>query len=116
MNTILVVDDDEVFRGLLKTVFEMEGYQTAIVSHQDEVIPTARQANPTLVLMDVHIAHGDTLDVLREFKQDEKLKEIPVIMTSGMDRSDACLEAGADDFVLKPFRPSEILEVIENLI
>lgn len=116
MNTILVVDDDKVFRGLLKTVFEMEGYQTAIAAHPDEVIPTARQVRPALVLMDVHIAHGDTLDVLREFKQDEMLKEIPVIMTSGMDRSDACLDAGADSFVLKPFRPSEILEVIEDFL
>jgi DNA-binding response OmpR family regulator len=41
---------------------------------------------------------------------------VPVVMTSGMDRSDECLDAGADAFILKPFRPSELLERVQGLI
>jgi CheY-like chemotaxis protein len=67
------------------------------------------------VLMDVHTGHGDTLDVLRELKSDETLKVVPVVMTSGMDRSPECLAAGADIFLLKPFRPVELLDVVADL-
>ncbi len=116
MNTILVVDDDETISKLLKTVFELEGYQAAVVSRLDDVVPTVRRLKPALVLMDVHVLHGDTLDVLRELRSDEILKTVPVVMTSGMDRSAECLDAGADVFVLKPFRPSEVLTVVADLV
>ena len=116
MNTVLVVDDDKVFSGLLKTVFELEGYQTVTVSRADDVVPTARQVKPALVLMDVHVSRGDTLEVLRELRANKTLKTVPVVMTSGMDRSGECLDAGADTFILKPFRPSELLTVVADLI
>ncbi len=116
MSTILVVDDDKTFSTLLTTVFELEGHQAVAVNEQDDVIPTARQAKPALILMDVHISDGDSLGVLKELRADETLKSIPVVMTSGMDRSAECLAAGADKFVFKPFRPSELLEMIGGLL
>ncbi|MBL7065463.1 MAG: hypothetical protein ISS49_14820 [Anaerolineae bacterium] len=54
--------------------------------------------------------------MLRELRADETLKTTPVMMTSGMDRSAECLAAGADDFLLKPFRPSKVMTMITNLI
>ena len=116
MNTVLVVDDDQVFSRLLRTVLELEGYQVAAVTCREDVVPAVHQARPLLVLMDVHVSRGDTLGVLRELRADETLKTMPVVMTSGMDRSDECLAAGADAFLLKPFRPSEALTVIADLI
>jgi DNA-binding response OmpR family regulator len=116
VNTILVVDDDKTFTGLLKTVFELEGYQAAVLSSPDDVLTTVRRVKPVLVLMDVHAGRGDTLGVLRKLKSDKAMKAVPVVMTSGMDRSDECLDAGADAFILKPFRPSELLEKVQGLI
>jgi DNA-binding response OmpR family regulator len=116
MNTVVVVDDDQVFSGLLKTVLELEGYQVIVVPWPDDVVPAVRQVMPVLVLMDVHTGRGDTLGVLRELQADEALKDVLVVMTSGMDRSAECLAAGADDFVLKPFSPSELLTKIADLI
>lgn len=116
MNTVLVVDDDQVFSRLLRTILELEGYQVAAVTCREDVVPAVRQAKPSLVLMDVHVSRGDTLGVLRELRADETLKTMPVVMTSGMDCSDECLAAGADAFLLKPFRPSEALIVIADLI
>jgi len=116
MNTVVVVDDDQVFSGLLKTVLEFEGYKVMVVPWPDDVVPTVRQVMPVLVLMDVHTGHGDTLDVLRELRADEALNRVLVVMTSGMDRSAECLAAGADDFILKPFSPSELLTKIADLI
>ncbi len=116
MRTVLVVDDDQVFSRLLRTILELEGYQVAAVTCREDVVPAVHQARPALVLMDVHVSRGDTLGVLRELRADETLKTMPVVMTSGMDRSDECLAAGADAFLLKPFRPSEALTVIAHLI
>ncbi len=116
MSTIMVVDDDKTFSTLLKTVFELEGHQAVAVNQQNEVIPTAYQVEPTLILMDVHVADGDTLGTLRALRADEKLKDTLVVMTSGMDRAAECMNAGADEFVFKPFRPSVLLETIDSLI
>ncbi len=115
MQTILVVDDDRVFRELLHTILKMEGYRAVMTSTPEEVIPAVREENPALILMDVHIRNRDTLGALRELKHDQQLQDIPVIMTSGMDRREECLDAGADAFVLKPFRPSEMLTKIREL-
>ena len=116
MDTIIVVDDDRTFTRLLKTVLEMEGYQTSIVLRPDDVIATAQRVEPLLILMDVHTGREDTLGVLQEIKAEKRLKEVPVVMTSGMDHTKECLDAGAEAFLLKPFRPSELLTTIKNLI
>ena len=116
MKTVIVVDDDKTFTGLLKTIFDLEGYNAVILADPHQVIETARQVSPHLILMDVHIGRNDTLDVLQELKSDEALKKVPVMMDSGMDHSSKCLAAGADAFLLKPFRPSELLEKVEGLI
>ncbi len=113
---IVVVDDDQVFCGLLKTVLEFEGYEVTVVSWPDDVLPTVRQLMPVLVLMDVHTGRGDTLGVLRDIRADEALERVLVVMTSGMDRSPECLAAGAHDFVLKPFSPSELMTKIADLL
>jgi len=116
MNTVVVVDDDEVFSGLLKTVLEFEEYQVVVVSCPDDVVPAVRQVMPVLVLMDVHTGRGDTLGVLRDLRADESLNGVSVMMTSGMDRSPECLAAGADDFILKPFSPSELLAKVADIM
>lgn len=116
MSTIIVVDDDETFSVLIKTVFEFEGYQVVIVSRPDDVLPTVRQVKPVLVLMDVHTERGDTLSVLQELQADEALKKVSVVMTSGMDHSAECLDTGADAFLLKPFRPDELIAIVADLI
>jgi DNA-binding response OmpR family regulator len=115
MNTVVVVDDDQAFSGLLKTVFEFEGYQVVLVPWPDDVVETVRQVRPALVLMDVHTGRGDTLGVLRELRADEALRDVSVMMISGMDRSAECLAAGAHAFILKPFSPSELLTKVADL-
>ncbi len=116
MSTIIVVDDDETFSGLLKTVFEFEGYQVVLVPRSDDVVLMVHKFSPDLVLMDVHTRGGDTLGVLRELRADEALKTVSVVMTSGMDHSAECLDAGADAFILKPFRPDELIALVTDLV
>ena len=114
--TVLVLDDDKTFTGLLKTVFELEGFQAAVTADPVDLMPTVHQIKPVLLVMDVHAGREDTIGALRELKSNESMKSLPVIMTSGMERRDECLHAGADAFILKPFRPSELLDLVEELL
>ncbi len=116
MDKIIVVDDDEIFCGLLKTVLEFEDYEVTVEPDPDKVVATTQQMQPLLVLMDVHSDQGDTLGVLKELKQDEATKAIPVVMASGMDRGDECIKAGASAFLLKPFRPDELITLVKKTV
>jgi DNA-binding response OmpR family regulator len=109
---ILIVEDDRATTGLLKTVFEMEGFKTIVCPQSERVVQVVRQEIPDLVFMDYHLADKDSLPILEELKGDAELKTIPVVMTSGLDRSKECEKAGADGFLIKPFRPSKLMAEI----
>ncbi|HEY4690389.1 MAG TPA: response regulator [Anaerolineae bacterium] len=114
MSKILIVDDDKATATLLRTLFEIEGMECAICSRADEVINDARRQKPDLLLMDAHLAEVDSLDILRDLKADSKLAAIPVVIVSGMDRSGEFIGVGAADFVLKPFKPAELMAVLKR--
>lgn len=111
---ILIVDDDRATSTLLRTLFEIEGYEGVVCPRPDEVLQTAERERPDLILMDVHLAEVDSIAILKTIRTWPALKETPVIMMSGLDVEDKCLKAGATAFVLKPFRPAELLAEIKR--
>jgi CheY-like chemotaxis protein len=116
MIKILVADDDTVMLGLLSTLMGLEGYQVETVTRPEEIIPAAERENPSMILMDYHLAGGDVMDTLVELKGRGDLGDIPVLVASGMDRESACLAAGANGFILKPFRPAQLLARIHEIL
>lgn len=116
MTKILIVEDDRATTGLLKTVFELEGFKTLICPDANRVVETVRTDQPDVIFMDLHLAETQSLPILQEIKQDQDLKSIPVVMTSGLDRGDECTEAGAEGFLLKPFRPANLVAEIRGIL
>ncbi len=116
MARILIADDDSVMLGLLTTLLKLEGDEALTVSKPEQIVPLVQRELPDLILMDVHLSGGDALQTLSDLKTDPQLQHIPILMASGMDRKTECLAAGADDFILKPFRPADLLERIQNLL
>ncbi|MCD4738260.1 MAG: response regulator [Anaerolineae bacterium] len=115
MAKILIAEDDRTMRGLLSTLLELEGDQPVPVSQLTDILPTAEETMPDLILLDVHLAGVDTFPVLKKLKSHPRMSQIPVIMISGMDLKDKCLRLGATEFILKPFRPQELLQRIHEL-
>jgi len=111
---ILIVDDDRATSTLLRTLFQIEGYEGVICPRPEEVLQMIEQAQPDLVLMDVHLAEVDAINILAAIRADRLIGQVPVIMTSGMDVEDKCLAAGASAFMLKPFRPSDLMNLIKQ--
>ena len=116
MTRILIVEDDRATSGLLKTVFEMEGFKVTACPDANRVLEVVRQEEPDLILMDYHLADTESLPILQEIKTDENLRTVAVVMTSGLDRSELCKQSGADSFLLKPFRPSELLAEVRAVL
>lgn len=116
MAKIMVVDDDNVMRGLLSTLLGMEGDDVVLVWQKERIIPVARDERPDLIMLDLHLGGEDVLPVIQELKADPELRSIPVLAASGMDRQPECERAGAEGFILKPFRPGELLDRMRELL
>ena len=115
MTKVMLVDDDRTMVRLLRTLLELDGFVICQASRGMDVLPVARQEKPDLILMDVHLADADGLEILRELRGSD-LASIPVLMSSGMDLEDECLHSGASAFILKPYPPDELVRAIRNLI
>lgn len=106
---ILVVDDDPAISEMVAILLESEGYQVSACAHGDSVLPLFRAEHPDLVLLDVMLPGMDGVSVARALREES---DVPIIMMSAKtDSVDviAGLEAGADDYVTKPFENSVLL-------
>jgi DNA-binding response OmpR family regulator len=117
--TILVIDDDPVIQKLLSVNFELEGFRVVAASDGPDGIQRATANPPALILLDVMMPRMDGVEVVRRLKADEKTANIPVILLSAKAQSGditSGLEAGADDYVTKPFDPLELLDKVVALV
>jgi len=106
---VLVVDDEPQIRRALRTSLEAHGYQVATVGTGEEGVVGVAEQGPDLVLLDLGLPDLDGTDVLRRIRG---FSDVPVIVVSVReDQSDkvAALDAGADDYVTKPFGMEELL-------
>lgn len=105
--TILVVDDEENIRILMRDLLCAEGYKPLLASDGSEALKTALEKLPNLILLDLILPDIDGFDVCRQLKANPATANIPIIIVSGR-REDADiaagLEMGADDYVVKPVR------------
>jgi CheY-like chemotaxis protein len=101
---------------LLTTLMELEGNQVTTVTKPVQVIPAVKRDRPDIVLLDYYLAGGDARATLIELKSREDTRDVPILVVSGMDRQAECLSDGADGFVLKPFRPVELIERMGELL
>jgi len=113
MTTVLLADDDYTMVSLLKTLLGMEGYQVVtLLDKTGNVLENIRAAKPDFLLIDVYLGDRNGLDLVREIRQTPDLKNIKIIVASGIDKSEECLQAGADYFLLKPYMPNDLFDVL----
>jgi two-component system, sensor histidine kinase and response regulator len=106
---VLVVDDTSTVRVLLTRYVEKMGHVVTAVSDGREAIELLRERDFDLVLLDVMMPEMDGYAVLEAMKADSRLRQIPVVMVSGLDELESvvrCIEHGAEDYLPKPINPT----------
>lgn len=106
---VLVVDDDPALAEMLTIVLRGEGFDTAVVSDGTRAMPAVRELKPDLVLLDLMLPGMNGIDVCKAIRAEYT---IPVVMlTAKTDTVDVVLglESGADDYIVKPFKPKELV-------
>ena len=116
---ILIVDDDPDIRDVLKLTLSEENYEILEAADGEEALRVIRSIQPDLILLDYKIPKVDGREVCRRIKKDLLLRHLPIIMVTGKgDISDKVggIDAGADDYVVKPFEPKELLARIRMIL
>jgi two-component system chemotaxis response regulator CheY len=113
---VMLVDDDRTITSLIKTLLELDGYTATIVAQGRQVLAQVQAQQPDVLIMDVHLADGDGLDLLKELRAQPATQSLPIIMASGMDLEDQCQDAGATGFILKPYPPDQLTTLIQKVL
>lgn len=116
---ILIVDDNPNNLELLRVRLTAQGYQLVTAVDGEDALAKVREFEPDLVLLDVMMPKLDGISVVKQLKQDNKLRFIPVILvTAKADTRDvvAGLEAGGDDYLTKPFEQSALVARVKSML
>jgi len=117
--TILLIEDEEDIASLIKLQGEMSGYKVHVEVDGLNGLVAVKREKPDLVILDLMLPGQSGLDVCRKMKNDDELKNIPVIMISAKSEEiDVVLglELGADDYVTKPFSPKVLFSRVRAVL
>ena len=116
---VLVCDNEEVLRALVRGALELGDYEIVEARDGDESVELARSCDPDLIVLDMMMPGRTGLEVLEELRGEEQFAETPVIMLTARAQAqdrDAAVEAGVSRFLPKPFSPLELASVVEELL
>ena len=114
---ILVIDDDPDIGLMMKMMLTYKGYSVLVLEKADEVEETLSKHKIDLIFMDMLLSGINGTDVCAEIKNNSQYKAIPLIMMSAHpDAKKICLQAGANDFISKPFDTHDLLAKVANLM
>ena len=117
--TIVIIEDDESIREMLRYYFHSVGYEVACFESGEEYFEKGGDYKPSLFILDIMLPGMDGLEILRRIRTDARLEDTPVLMltarTSEMDKVKG-LETGADDYVVKPFGIMELQARVKALL
>ena len=120
MTKILIVDDEESILDLLVAIFNsIKDIEILCAQDGSEALSIARISIPDIVLLDAKLPKLDGYEVCKSIKNDPAMEHTKVLMTSGLtENSDVtkAREAGADDYISKPFTVTEILERVDKVL
>ena len=113
---VLVVEDEPLIADVLGRYLRADGYQTALVANAEDALAATRNRRPDLILVDVNLPGRDGFSLLRQLGA---MTSAPVIMvTARVEEQDRMLgfELGADDYVVKPFNPAEVVARVRAVL
>lgn len=119
MKKILIVDDEQDILDLVEPMLAANNYAVLKAGSGEAALAVAEEKSPDLILCDVMMPGIDGVETVQRLKQNKKTAKIPIIMLTALVNSDnveSSLEAGAVDYISKPFEPRILLEKIRKVL
>lgn len=119
MARIIIVDDDEIVAEIVSEALEGAGHMVSAVHDGDAAMATIAGSEPDLLILDYSLPGRTGMDILRELRSLPQSANLPVMMVTG--RSGRLLmiraeQTGADDYIVKPFEPADLVRRVEALL
>ncbi len=114
MAKILLAEDDQTMVGLLTTLLRMDGFDVTALDADDDVAAAVQRDCPEVLVLDVHLSGQNGLDVLEKIRKADQEHRVRVIMISGLNVREESLKRGADEFLLKPFMPDDLMKLLRK--
>ncbi len=116
---VMVVDDEPFILRSLVYVLKKEGYDVTSAEDGNDALAMIRQSKPEILFLDVMMPKMDGFELCRIIKSDPDLREIYVILLTAKGQAkdrECATQAGADEYITKPFRPSLVIEKVRSLL
>ena len=113
---VLLAEDDFTMVSLLKTLLKMEGYEVIALDADDDVVAFVRKIKPDVLLMDVHLFSQSGLDILDTVRKSEDISKVRILMSSGSNVKDECMNRGANGFLMKPYMPDDLFNQLKQVL
>ncbi len=116
LKKILLVDDDPAILDSVSMLLEFEGYQVVATSNTSDLL-TMETDLPDLLLLDIWMSGTDGLDICKQLKQNTATQHIPIVLLSASREIEkSARDAGANDFLSKPFEVDDLIQKVERYI
>ena len=112
---VLVVDDDEMIRRLVRTVLEADDFEVIEAKDGDEALKSVNDRHPAVVVLDIMMPGLNGVEVCRQLDHDN-VKVIILTARDDADLAEECMKAGADAFLTKPFSSIQLLDLVEEML
>jgi DNA-binding response OmpR family regulator len=116
---ILICDDDPVILRLLQVNLELEGYEVVLANNGEQALDVAAAENPDLIILDIMMPRLDGYQTAERLKANSTTQGTPIIFLSAKAQQsdiDRGRQYGVEEYLTKPFDPSDLLDVVERLL
>ena len=114
MAKVLLAEDDSTMVSLLKTLLNMEGFEVLALDVNSDVPAVVQREKPHALFMDVHLGGQSGMEILDAIRRQKDLSDVRIVMTSGLNVKEGCINRGADAFRLKPFMPDDLIRALKQ--
>jgi DNA-binding LytR/AlgR family response regulator len=116
--SVLVIDDDGEILTMLDRMLSLDGFEVALAQDSEEGLVKATEVHPDIIVLDVMMPGKSGIDVMRELRSNDDTSDIPILFLSAVTDESVVVQGlkGADDYVIKPFKPLELEARIHKIL
>lgn len=119
MARILIAEDQDDLREMISFTLRLEGHQVVPTADGEEALKQAKETQPDLFIVDIHMPRMTGYELCKQLKEQDQFEDAPIIIISARGQQDeiqAGLDAGAQDYLRKPFAPQALMNKVNALL